>query len=218
MFTGIIETVGTIEQISAGGDGFRITVSNSAIADGSVPGDSVAVNGVCLTVTDISTPAVSFDAVKETASLTTVPEWKAGMKVNLERALTPESRLGGHIVQGHVDGTAVLTKRTDNRTGIDLWFKADEACLRYIAQKGSVAVDGVSLTVAELKDPEFRVSLVPYTLEQTALAGLKTGGSVNIETDIIGRYVERLLQSGGKNGLSLGKILESGFSGRRPGH
>jgi len=217
MFTGIIEEMGTVSSMTEKGDSFRISVACQNVSKEVSPGDSVAVNGICLTVTEAEPGSQFFcDAVKETVSRTTVSTWKKGMPVNLEQALTPESRMGGHIVQGHVDGTAGVSRIEKNRTGIDIYFSFQKEYEKYIVSKGSICIDGVSLTVADMTGNTFRVSLVPFTLENTTLGSKKTGDRVNIETDIIGRYVERFLgPEQGSGSMSTGEILQKGFGKRR---
>lgn len=217
MFTGIIEEVGTVSRIADTGDAFRIGIRSGNVSQEAVPGDSVAVSGICLTVTETESGSEFMcDAVKETVSRTTVSTWKKGMKVNLEQALTPESRMGGHVVQGHIDGIATVARKEENRTGMDMYFSFSGEYGVYLVEKGSVCIDGVSLTIAEINGDSFRAALVPFTLENTALGLRSPGDKVNIETDIIGRYVERFLRGEqGSGGMSREDILKKGFRKRR---
>jgi len=194
MFTGIVEETGTVAAVTPRGGIVHLRIACAEVSSGVREGDSVAVNGVCLTVTEVS-PGLFFscDAVRETLERTTLPAWRAGKRVNLERALTPSTSMGGHIVQGHVDGTAVLLQKRESPGGTELRFSADGEYARYLVPKGSVCIDGVSLTVAGLVEGWFRVALVPYTLRHTTLGELREGERVNVETDVIARYVERFL-------------------------
>ncbi|MFH1707205.1 MAG: riboflavin synthase [Planctomycetota bacterium] len=220
MFTGIIESVGTLAGVAARGDSLRMTVAAGAMAAGVRAGDSVCVNGICLTaVADGQAGRIAFDAVRETLARTTAVEWSVGRRLHLEQALTPSARMGGHIVQGHVDGRATLRRVVEQRTGREIHLEGDRDYLAYIVAKGSVAVDGVSLTVAGIEGDIFRIALVPFTLEHTGLGGLRAGDQVNIETDVLGRYVERLLAHGRiaaeGGGLTADLLRRSGFGGGR---
>lgn len=187
MFTGIIESVGTIEVLNLG----RITILTD-FEDISV-GESIAANGVCLTVTSTTNGMWTADISEETASRTTFPHLKAGSLVNLERSMLATGRFGGHIVAGHVDGTASVMQRLERDDSSEVWFDADRPILRYLVPKGSVAIDGVSLTVAELEPQAFSVALVPHTLRTTNLKLLRVGHAVNIEVDLLAKYIERLI-------------------------
>ena len=217
MFTGIIEEVGSVKSITDSGDSFRMGVGCQNVSKEVSPGDSVAVNGICLTVTEAEAGSQFFcDAVKETVQRTTISTWKKGTALNLEQALTPDSRMGGHIVQGHVDGTASMLRKQENRTGMEMYFEFQKEYGAYLVAKGSVCIDGVSLTIAEISGNTFRVALVPFTLENTNLGSRKSGDQVNIETDIIGRYVEQFLARGhGSASMSSSDILKKGFGGKR---
>ena len=218
MFTGIIEEVGKVRSITEIGDSFRIAVNSISVSAGVCAGDSVAVNGICLTVTDVDGSShFVCDAVKETVTRTTVSTLRAGIEVNLERALTPESRLGGHIVQGHVDGVASVSRMDKQRAGMEMHIQYEKDYAKYLVRKGSVCIDGVSLTIAEIDKKSFRVALVPYTLKNTTLGDKKAGDRVNIETDIIGRYVERMLEEkgGSEKGISKEGIFTKGFGRKK---
>ncbi|MGO1071108.1 riboflavin synthase [Lysobacter sp. CA199] len=194
MFTGIIEGVGTLaDKQDIGGD-VRLRIATGSL-DFSEPklGESIAVNGVCLTVIEFGADWFCADASTETLSLTTLGALKPGARVNLERAMRPSDRLGGHMVSGHVDGVgAVLSVHQDARA--QRWrFGAPQPLLRYIAKKGSICVDGVSLTVNETDGEGFEIALIPHTVENTAFSATGVGSSVNLEIDLVARYVERLL-------------------------
>ena len=213
MFTGIIETVGVVRSFQRLGAGGKVSVDIGAIIDGVKLGDSIAVNGVCLTVSSISGAAVEFDVSGETLSKTGVGKLNAGDKVNLERAMQADGRFGGHIVQGHVDGLAVLRSVDKKGDFYDVWFTAGNELLDEIVPKGSVAIDGISLTVAEMDDKGFKVAVIPTTWSDTTLGVLNIGDEVNIETDIviktIKKQIEKIMPAGG--GLTLDKLRDCGF-------
>jgi riboflavin synthase len=192
VFTGIVEELGQIVAIEHLADSARLTISGQRLDDVG-PGDSVAVNGVCLTAVDISATGFTADVMSETLARSALGDLAAGDSVNLERAVTPQTRLGGHIVQGHVDGVATVTARrpSQNWTEVDLDLPAELA--KYVVMKGSITVDGVSLTVSGLSDSGLTVSLIPETLARTTMGMREVGSSVNIEVDVIAKYVERLL-------------------------
>jgi riboflavin synthase len=193
MFTGIIEAVGRVSGIERGGEAIRLTISAGKIAEDVVMGESVSINGVCLTVTEIRPPHVSFDAVFETMRRTTLGQLRAGDNVNLERAVPVNGRLGGHVVQGHVDGTGRIASIRPIGNSWFVYIDAAPEMMRYIVTKGSIAVDGISLTVAESEDRTFALSIIPHTWENTTLHEKRAGDSVNIECDILGKYVEKLV-------------------------
>lgn len=200
MFTGIVEEIGTVRDIAfpggAGTDAVLMVEGPLATSD-AAPGDSIAVDGVCLTVRDLAGDGTfTADVMPETLRRTTLGRLGAGSRVNLERALRADARLGGHVVQGHVDGVATLVSRDPGDRWDDLLFSAPASLLRYVAEKGSVAVGGVSLTVTRVDDETFGVSLIPTTLEATVLGDLAPGGQVNVEVDVLAKYVERLLAAG----------------------
>ncbi len=193
MFTGIIEELGRIESLAQSADGARIVVSASIVTADANNGDSIAVNGVCLTVLDVTGESFAADVSPETLDKTTLGNLNAGSRVNLERAVTPATRLGGHIVQGHVDGRGTfLSARPEG----DFWtvrigFAPDFA--RYLVYKGSVTVEGISLTVAAFDREHFEIAVIPKTWEMTNLSTLNPGDAVNLEADVIAKYVERML-------------------------
>lgn len=193
MFTGIIEEVGTLIQINRQSKSAILTIRGDIVTDGSKPGDSIAVNGVCFTVTTLSGNVFTADVMGETMRRTALGTLKPGSRVNLERAMAANGRFGGHIVSGHVDGTGVITDFTKEDNAVWVTVGADEKILRYVIEKGSVAIDGISLTVAYVDDKCFKVSLIPHTGANTTLLDKKTGDSVNLENDIIGKYVEKLM-------------------------
>ena len=196
MFTGLIEGVGTLAaRESRGGDArLRIAVGTLPFVD-VAPGESVSVNGVCLTVVAFDAAVFEADASNETLSLTTLGELAVGHPLNLERAIRPTDRLGGHLVSGHVDGVGRVLSVVEDARAQRWRFAAPRALSRYIAQKGSVCVDGVSLTVNDVDDEGFEVALVPHTLAHTAFASTQVGDPVNLEVDMLARYVERLLSA-----------------------
>ncbi len=193
MFTGIVEEIGIVKSIIKSARSIKITITADKVLTNSELGDSIAVNGVCLTVTSFGKNSFSADVMPESMSKTNMGGLKSGDKVNLERALTLSSRLGGHIVSGHIDSTGKIVdmKKDDNATKVTI--TACEKVMKYIISEGSVALDGVSLTVAHLGENDFTVSLIPHTSQVTTLLTKKVGDLVNIENDVIGKYVEKLL-------------------------
>lgn len=194
MFTGIVQALGRIADWERSGNDARISVTSSALDVSQIArGDSLAVNGVCLTVVELRDETVVMDVSAETLARTTFGRFKRGDEVNLETPLTPQSRLGGHLVTGHVDGVGEVTRRTEVGESVRLTVAAPLGLARYIAEKGSVCVDGVSLTVNNVSGAEFGVNLIPHTLQVTTLGRCVSGTRVNLEVDIIARYLERLL-------------------------
>ncbi len=205
MFTGIVEEVGTVKSVGAG----RLTVAARKVLEDIKLGDSVAVNGVCLTVVEMTSESFSVDVMPETLRRTNLGSLKAGDRVNLERPLAVGGRFGGHFVQGHIDGTSRVVSVTPERDAILLRFEAPPEIMRYIVEKGFIAVDGVSLTVVECSSTAFGVSLVAYTQRNSTLGGKKPGDMVNLEVDIIAKYVERL--RGGGSAITKEFLAEHGF-------
>ena len=199
MFTGIVEELGTVSAIEHGADSAVLRISGPLVVSDAVHGASIAVNGVCLTVTQHDHEQFAVDVMAETLSRTALGALQPGARVNLERAMRADGRFGGHVVQGHVDGTAKIVQRTpgDRWETVDLTLPADLAA--YVVEKGSITVDGVSLTVASLSDAGFSVSLIPTTLALTTLGHKGVGDVVNLEVDVIAKYVERLL--GARSGV-----------------
>jgi riboflavin synthase len=195
MFTGIVRERGRVSGIDGGDAGVRLRVAAPATAPGVALGDSVSIGGVCLTVVAVEGDEIAFDAVPETLSRTSLGRLAAGDDVNVEPALRAGEPLGGHVVQGHVDGVGRARSVEPEGGGTRIWIDAAADMLRYCVEKGSVTVDGVSLTVAGLDDTGFAVALIPRTLAETTLGGLSVGDSVNLEVDILAKYVERLLPS-----------------------
>jgi riboflavin synthase len=194
MFTGIIATTGSIARIQVVNGDWRLTVRSDALdLTGVQLGDSIAVSGVCLTAVQLGEHSFSADVSRETLAVTTLQHWREGDLVNLELALQPQSRLGGHIVSGHVDGIGELVSRTPDARSERLTFRVPTGLARYIAQKGSVCLDGVSLTVNAVNGNEFGVNIIPHTAERTTMHLFKPGRKVNVEVDVIARYLERLL-------------------------
>ncbi|QQS45909.1 MAG: riboflavin synthase [Acidobacteriota bacterium] len=214
MFTGIIEELGTLRKVTPALDGARIEVSARQVLEDARTGDSIAVNGVCLTVVDRGTDWFAADISAETLSRTSLKAARPGARVNLERPLTPSSRLGGHIVQGHVDGTGTYLEARASGDGwiVRIGFPQDLA--RYIVEKGSIAVDGISLTVATLGTDWLEIAIIPHTWKVTNLSSLERGDPVNLEVDIIAKYVERMLGAFNqtpKNDLTIEKLKEMGY-------
>ena len=194
MFTGIVRELGTVDDVDGSdANGVRLTVRAPETAAGEVVGGSVAVNGVCLTVTELAGGRLAFDAVPETLARTTLGRLKPGDPVNVEPALRAGEPLGGHIVQGHVDGRGRVSAVVQEGEGARLRVEAPASLLRYCVEKGSIAVEGVSLTIAELAHDAFAVALVPHTLAATTLARVQPGDEVNLEVDVLAKHVERLL-------------------------
>ena len=195
MFTGIVEELGTVEGLEEQADAIRLTVRGPHVVNDARPGDSIAVNGCCLTVAERDGETFTADVMRETLDKTSLGALEPGSKVNLERAVTATTRLGGHIVQGHVDGTGEILARTPSEHWevVEVSLPADIA--RYLVGKGSITVDGISLTVVEVRDSSFTVSLIPETLARTTLGFKQPGERVNLEVDVIAKYVERLLEA-----------------------
>ena len=193
MFTGIIEELGTIGSVTPAQSGAQIVVSANIVTSDSRDGDSIAVNGVCLTALDVTPTSFAADLSQETLDRSTLGSLKAGSRVNLERAVTPSTRLGGHIVQGHVDtrGSFVSAEESGDFWTVRIGYPAETS--RYLVHKGSIAVEGISLTIARLQDRYFEIAVIPKTWEVTNLSTLKPGDAVNLEVDVIAKYVERMV-------------------------
>jgi riboflavin synthase len=192
MFTGLIADLGRIEEVERSGEGVRLIVSSS-LAGELAEGDSISVNGVCLTATDVQSTAFATDVMNETLRLSSLAEARAGVGVNLELAMRLSDRLGGHMVQGHVDGVGTVRAIAPDGFARRVEIEAGDEIMRYLVYKGSITVDGVSLTVAGLGDASFTVSLIPETLERTNLGQAEVGTTVNLEVDVLAKYVERLV-------------------------
>jgi riboflavin synthase len=193
VFTGIVRELGSVVEAEEAGGGRALVVRAPATASGTRVGDSVAVDGCCLTATTVEADNISFHAVPETIARTTLGSFAAGDSVNVEPALRVGEELGGHYVQGHVDGVGRIQSVEVEGEGLRVFVEASEEVLRYCVEKGSVTVDGVSLTIAELAEGAFAIALVPHTLEVTTLSELRPGKPVNLETDVLAKYVERLV-------------------------
>lgn len=194
MFTGIIEDVGVIEGLTPTGEDIRLSIKTNKLDMSDVSlGDSIANNGVCLTVVAISKHGFSADVSHETIKRTGFASYQAGSKVNLEKALQANSRLGGHIVSGHVDGVGEVLSVTTVGRYVEIWLQAPNELAKYLAEKGSITVDGVSLTVNQVKGAQFLLTLIPHSLQETIIGQYKVGTKVNLEVDVIARYLERLM-------------------------
>ena len=204
MFTGIVEETGTVLK-----SGNPLVIKAKKILEDLHLGDSIAVNGICLTVTSFSDDTITLDVMNETYSRTNLRHIKYGTKVNLERAMSVSGRFGGHIVSGHIDGTGILTGITSDGIAKWLTISADSSILKYIVLKGSVTLDGVSLTVAYIDDKIFKVSVIPHTQSETTLLLKSVGSEINIETDIIGKYVEKFTSPESK--ITMDFLIENGF-------
>lgn len=215
MFTGLIEDVGKLVQLVRSGEAGRLTVATALPISEIRQGDSVAVNGVCLTVTRQEEGALTFDVSPETLDRSILGALRNGAPVNLERALRLSDRLGGHIVTGHVDCIARVESRQEQANAIIFTFQLlDPVMTRYLVPKGSVAIDGISLTVNNVSGVSFSVAVIPHTAAMTTLSGRKAGDRVNVETDIVGKYVERLLggRTGAAGGVTLELLARNGFA------
>ena len=193
MFTGIIEELGSVRSIEERGENARLVITAHIVTEGTTHGDSISVNGVCLTALNTGPDSFAADVSKETLQRSTLGSLKPGAPVNLERAVTPATRLGGHIVQGHVDGRGQFVDVDNHGESWTVRIAYPKEIARYLVFKGSVAVEGISLTIAALTDDYFEIAIIPKTWEVTNLSHLKPGDNVNIEVDIIGKYVEKLL-------------------------
>ena len=211
MFTGIIEEIGTVRRIEHGAKGARLTIQAKTVLEDTRIGDSIATNGVCLTVVSMTGDSFSADVMAESLRRSSLGTLQGGSPVNLERAMAANGRFGGHIVSGHIDGTGTIVsqKREDNAVWVKI--KTPAPLLRYIVEKGSIAIDGVSLTVAAVTDTDFSVSIIPHTGAQTILLGKKPGDPVNLECDVIGKYVEKLTAPHKTGGISTNFLAENGF-------
>ena len=194
MFTGIVEEVGTIRSVVSGGSSGEIAINARTILENTNIGDSIAVNGVCLTVTKMTDGGFTADVMPETLRRSNLGRLHIGDRVNLERAMAADGRFGGHIVSGHIDGVGTVAEMKRESNAVWVKISADNDILRLIVEKGSIAIDGISLTVAEVTDKDFSVSIIPHTGSETTLLQKRIGDRVNLENDIVGKYVEKLLQ------------------------
>ena len=215
MFTGIVEEVGKVSSVVKTGSSSSIKIQAAVVLEGTKTGDSIAVNGVCLTVTQIGKSWFTADVMNETLSRSSLGQLTSGSPVDLERAMPLNGRFGGHIVSGHIDGTGTIASIKND--GIAVWYtiRAKENILRYIVEKGSVAIDGISLTVAKVTGTDFSVSIIPHTAANTVLSHKKAGDIVNLENDIIGKYVQKLMEPASEDkpssGISMGFLAQNGF-------
>ena len=215
MFTGIVEEIGTIKRLNISGNSGRIEIEAKKVLEGTKIGDSIAVNGICLTVVSMSDSSFCADVMAETVRRSSLSELSDGDSVNLERAMAADGRFGGHIVSGHIDGTGVIVSKVQEENAVWVTIEAPEEILNYIVEKGSICIDGISLTVASVSDRDFKVSVIPHTGEETTLLKKKTGLKVNLENDIIGKYVGKLMNiSGGEkkaSNITMDFLIENGF-------
>lgn len=213
MFTGIVEEIGTIESVSRGTASYILKIRADKVLGGTVEGDSIAVNGLCLTATSIENGSFTADVMPESLRRSSLAALKKGDSVNLERALSLSSRLGGHIVTGHIDGVGTIVKYKNEGNAVWITISAPESIMHYIVEKGSIAIDGVSLTVAAVGADWFKVSIIPHTGAKTILLQKREGDRVNLENDIIGKYIEKLCAPSTKagGGITAEFLAENGF-------
>lgn len=216
MFTGIVEELGSIRSLSMAGNSGRICINASRVLENTQIGDSIAVNGICLTVVSMTPDSFTADVMAETIRRSSLGQSKTNDKVNLERAMAADGRFGGHIVAGHIDGTGRVTSVVKEENAVWYTISASSDILHYIVEKGSITIDGISLTVAYVDDSCFKVSVIPHTCEMTVLPYRHEGAIVNLETDVIGKYVEKLIKpytapSQGGSHLTMDMLRENGF-------
>ena len=223
MFTGIVEETGEIKSIVHGSKSAVLTIKGSVVTKDSKVGDSIAVNGVCLTATTITGDVFTADVMAETMRRSSLGELKQGSKVNLERAMLCNGRFGGHIVSGHIDGTGTIRNMEKEDNAVWVTIAASSDILKFIVEKGSIAIDGISLTVAYVDDEVFKVSIIPHTASETTLLTKNKGDKVNLENDIVGKYIEKLMKYGHiqdkndnhsrtyKSGIDMKMLSENGF-------
>lgn len=217
MFTGIVEAVGTLTAITPKGEDISVTVEVGKLDMSDVKlGDSIATNGVCLTVVDFSSTSYTADLSIETLQKTGFTDYQAGDKVNLEKAMLPTTRFGGHIVSGHVDGVGEIAERNMVGRAIEFWVSMPEEIAKYVAEKGSITVDGISLTVNDLRKNAFKLTIVPHTGEETTIADFHVGRKVNLEVDVLARYMERLLtaqrEQQSESRITMDFLQQNGFA------
>jgi len=218
MFTGIIEAIGEVVALQPKNGDLRLRINTNGLDLSDVRlGDSIATNGVCLTVVDLPGDGYWADVSRETLDNTSLPLWKIGQAVNLEKALTPQTRLGGHIVSGHVDGLGEVISRHPDARSERFRIRAPKSLAKYIAHKGSITIDGTSLTINKVDGAEFELNIVPHTLKQTVMNTYQAGSRVNLEVDVLARYLERLMlgdkaaESAGESGITLEFLAKNGF-------
>lgn len=212
MFTGIIEATGTIESLVKIGGDLKVTIASTSLDLSDVKlGDSIATNGVCLTVVQLNSAGFVADVSNETLAHSGFKYYQPGQSVNLEKAMLANSRFGGHIVSGHVDAIATIAGVVDNGRAKDIWVNAPSTLLKYIITKGSITIDGISLTVNAVEASQFKLTIVPHTALQTTLSQVGVGSNVNVEIDIIARYLEKLVNPSSSEGVSMSLLARSGF-------
>ncbi|WP_312070941.1 riboflavin synthase [Anaerotignum propionicum] len=214
MFTGLIEEIGYIEKITSQNSSGQLLIHAKAIQEGTKLGDSIAVNGVCLTVTNVTKTSFTADVMPETLRRSNLGNLQKGSPVHLERAMAANGRFGGHMVSGHIDGTGIISGKKQEGNAIRLFITADTPLLRQMIEKGSIAIDGVSLTVISVEQSQFSVGIIPHTSTQTILLDKKIGDSVNLETDVIAKYIQRFFENNSQHQekpLTLEFLRENGF-------
>lgn len=213
LFTGIIEEIGTVKSIHVTGNSGTVNIKAKKVLEGTKVGDSIAVNGICLTVTSMTDTGFTADVMAETVRRSSLSACRGNDEVNLERAMAADGRFGGHIVSGHIDGTGTITSLSREENAVWVTISSKPGIIKYIVEKGSVCIDGISLTVAGVNDDNFSVSVIPHTAGQTTLLKKRVGDMVNLENDIVGKYVERFLgvKQSGSGGITLEMLSEYGF-------
>ncbi len=218
MFTGLIEELGKVASLNLRGDSGRLRLAAETILDDCRLGDSIAVNGVCLTVVEIAFPEISFDVSAETLRRSNLGRLRPGDRVNLERALPANGRFGGHLVAGHTDATGTLKSRNREGNAVIFTFSAPPEIARYLIEKGSIAIDGISLTITGIRENDFSVAVIPHSLARTTLNEKEIGATVNLEVDLVAKYIEKLLQPrttgdvSGARKIDLGLLQKHGFA------
>lgn len=217
MFTGIVEEIGELKKIRKGAKSSELTIIADKVLEDTKIGDSIMTSGICLTVTSMTDNQFTVDVMSETLNRTSLGDMSSGSKINLERALNLQTRLGGHMVSGHIDGTGIITAFRKDDNAVWVTVKTPSELLRYIIEKGSIAIDGISLTVVAVSDKDFQVSIIPHTAEETTLLQHDVGDKVNLEVDLIGKYVEKLLGLSSqkdvkKTALTESFLKDNGFS------
>ncbi len=218
MFTGIVEELGQVKALSLRGNSGTLTVKAKKVLEGTKIGDSIAVNGVCLTVTNMKNSEFSADVMAETVRRSSLGSLQSGSYVNLERAMAANGRFGGHIVSGHIDGTGRIESMKREENAVWVTIACGEKILELIVEKGSICIDGISLTVAAVTDRSFSVSVIPHTGEETTLLKKKAGDPVNLENDIVGKYIQKFVDIGRKSGADRGKTDDDDAAGSAKGN
>ena len=213
LFTGIVEEIGTVKSIQMTGKSGKVNIKAKKVLEGTKVGDSIAVNGICLTVTSMTDNGFEADVMAETVRRSSLSVCRGNDEVNLERAMAADGRFGGHIVSGHIDGTGTITLLSREENAVWVTISADARIIRYIVEKGSICIDGISLTVAKVNHDNFSVSVIPHTAGQTTLLKKRAGDIVNLENDIVGKYVERFLgvEQNKSDGITMEMLSEYGF-------